>query len=89
MSTYDKKLRTLEVLREAGAMIVTGYGEALMGYVEQFSGDIVAVYDIDKCIDITAQDMPYADAIDYYYFNIHGAYMGKKGPLFMRQDHNI
>ena len=89
MSTYDNKFKTLEVLQESGSLIITGYGDALMGYAEQFNGELVAVYDIDKCISITAEDMPYADAIDYFYFNIHGAYMGEKGPLFVRLDENL
>ncbi len=89
MSTYDNKFKTLEVLQESGSLIVTGYGDALIGYTEQFNGEIVAVYDIDKCIDITAEDMPYADAIDYFYFYIHGAYMGSKGPIFIRLDENL
>jgi len=88
MATYDDKLRTLEVLRDSDAMIVTGFGEALMGYCD-FRGNLVASYDIDKCIDIIAQDMPYEDAIEYFYFNIHGAYVGESSPIFIRLDHNI
>jgi len=40
MATYDDKLRTLEVLRDSDAMIVTGFGEALMGYCD-FRGNLV------------------------------------------------
>jgi hypothetical protein len=89
MSTYDDKIKTLEVLKEHGSLIVSGYGAALMGYTENFNRNIVAVYDLDRCIDITAEDMPYADAIDYFYFNIHGAYMGENNPIFIRLDKNI
>lgn len=88
MATYNDKLRTLQVLKESEAMIITGFGEALMGYCD-FHGELVAAYDIDKCIDIIAQDMDYDDAIDYFYFNIHSAYVGKSGPIFIRLDHNI
>ena len=88
MATYDDKLRTLEVLRDSDAMIVTGFGEALMGYCD-FRGNLVASYDIDKCIDIIAQVMPSEYAIEYFYLNIHGAYAGESSPIFIRLDHNI
>jgi hypothetical protein len=43
------------------------------------------VYDIDKVIDILIKDgMSVDEAIEYYEYNIAGAYVGENTPSFIR-----
>lgn len=41
-----------------------------------------AVYSIDKCIDVLAQDMTLKDADEYFWFNVAGA-LGEGMPLYI------
>ena len=41
-------------------------------------------YDYDKVIEILTEDMSYEDAVEYFEFNIIGAWMGETTPLFIR-----
>ena len=49
--------------------------------------DIVC-YDYDKCVDILVRDqnMEYEEAIEWMDFNVCGAWMGDKTPIFVRCD---
>jgi hypothetical protein len=63
----------------------TGFEKAIIGTVERCgtSGPIILV-DRDKCIDILVKrdNMTYEDAVDFYEFNIVGAYVGEGTPAF-------
>jgi hypothetical protein len=83
-----KKTKTYEVLVEEGAPFIAGFTRALMGYSD-YNGSIVSVYDLDKCIDIFAEDMPYEEAIDSFYLHIHAVKLPHGNPIFVRLDKNI
>jgi len=62
-------------------LLIDGFDECLIGLT--FRGDeLVALYSADAVLDKLSKDMPYGDAIDYFEFNIVGAYMGEKTPVF-------
>ncbi len=45
------------------------------------------IYSVTKCIDILMIDIPDdVDAIDYFEFNVSGAYMGEKTPIWCYDD---
>jgi hypothetical protein len=52
-----------------------GFDEALIG-VDLNSMRLV--YSVSKCIEILRREMDYLDAIEYFDFNVSGAYVGKK-----------
>ena len=57
-----------------------GFDEALIGV------DIKSmrlVYSVSKCIQILSKDMNEIDAIEYFYFNVSGAYVGEKTPIWV------
>lgn len=67
-----------------------GFDEAIIGtaYGTTVSDDEgpVLVYDIQKCIDILmdgAVDMTREEAIEYFDFNVLGAFMGPQTPIFV------
>ena len=71
------------------ALFADGFDDAIMGYD---AAGYRVVYDYDKCIEILAKDMtnldddddPYMMAVEYFDFNVIGAYMGESTPVFIR-----
>jgi len=72
------RLATLEV------MLADGFEDALIGYVERFGMEPVALYDRDMCIHIlmTRDGMSYEGAVETFDFNTAGAWVGEKTPAF-------
>ena len=63
-------------------LIPDGSEEAFVGIAVQFTKPI-AIFDRQKCIDILCRDMSYEDAIEYFYYNVEGAYVGESTPAFL------
>ena len=63
-------------------LFADGFDGALIGYIERAGIPSIACYDRYKCIEILAKDMSYEDAIDYFYFNVVGSYVGENTPCF-------
>lgn len=64
-------------------MLADGLDKALVGYVEGFGKETVALYDKDKVIDILIESgMSCEEAIEYFEVNIIGAYVGDFTPAF-------
>ena len=62
-------------------LIADGFDDAVIG-IEPLTMRVV--YDIDKVIEILMdQGMDHDEAIEYYEFNIVGAYVGEQTPLFV------
>ena len=68
------------------ALMADGFDDAAVGYTEGANRPLVAVYDIDKCIEIlVARDgIDRERAEDFLYFNTIFAHVGENGPLFVR-----
>ena len=66
-------------------MFMCGFDNALAGLKWQKNREIVPAYDKNKCIDILMENdgMSYEDALEYYDFNIEGAYMGVNTPAML------
>jgi hypothetical protein len=80
-----------------------GLDEACVGWTDSWNGSgdeseftpsrtIRLIYDIGKVIDILQErdGMTYEDAVEFFDFNIAGAYFGKGTPIFINnlQDTN-
>jgi len=64
-------------------ILADGFEDAFLGFAEQFSSGPVAVYDRAKCIEVLVkQDMTHEEAEEYFEFNVAGAYVGERTPLF-------
>lgn len=57
-----------------------GFDEALIG-VDLNSMRLV--YSVSKCIKILCEKMNYSDAIEHFDFNVSGAYVGEKTPIWV------
>ena len=60
-----------------------GFDEAIIG-VEETTMRII--YSVSKCISILMKDMTEEDALDYFYFNVSGGYVGEKTPIWCSDD---
>jgi len=65
-------------------MSADGFENAILG-VEEHS--MVLIYSVNKCIEILMeQGMTYEEALEYFSFNVSGAYMGEKTPIWCEDD---
>mgnify|MGYP003152277520 FL=1 len=66
------------------ALVADGFDSALIGFVEGCGRTTVALYDRNKCIDIliNRDGMDYEEAVEFFDFNVVGAYVGDNTPLF-------
>lgn len=66
-------------------LIADGFNDAIIGVDEKSMRLIYSVY---KCIDILKKDMSEEEALEYFDYNISGAYMGEKTPIWCYDDFN-
>lgn len=85
-----KREEIIEQFSDFELIFFDGFDEAILGVVERFSADdkfgggLVVLYDEDKFYDILRreQHMSYDEAIEYFEFNVKGAYVGEGTPAF-------
>lgn len=72
----------MEVLEEEECLTADGFDKALVGCT--YGPNVVAVYDINKMIEILVDEgMEHEDAVEFLDFNVVGAYVGEKTPLYV------
>ena len=61
-----------------------GFNDAIMGIVQRCGQDDVVLYDTDTVIEglMNGDGMSYEEAVEYFEFNILGAWMGEGTPAF-------
>jgi hypothetical protein len=78
---------SIEQLAELNPEALTpdGLEDAYIGYTVNQHHAHVAVYSIEKCIDIlmTRDGMSWHDADEFLSYNTLGAFVGENGPLFV------
>lgn len=61
-------------------LIADGFDDAVIGYHQQSER---LIYSIRKCIDILIDEgMSEEDALEHFYYNVEGAYVGEKTPIW-------
>ena len=40
------------------------------------------IYSMSKCLDILMEDMSDEDALEHFYYNVSGAYVGEQTPIW-------
>jgi hypothetical protein len=78
----------LEMLAELNpdALLADGLEDAFIGCTVNHHIPHVAVYDIEKCIEVlVARDgMTHEEADEFLSFNTLGAFVGENGPIYIR-----
>jgi hypothetical protein len=75
--------KILEWFPEEEFIKIDGFDEAIIG-IEDF--DMRLIYSCSKIIDILKQEMSEEDAIEHFEYNIKGAWLGDKTPIFCIDD---
>lgn len=67
------------------ALLADGFEAAIIGVAERCAKPILVVYDMEKCIEILVKrdGMSESDAMDFFEFNVIGAWTGEGTPLFL------
>jgi hypothetical protein len=60
-----------------------GFDEAIIGVDDN---EMRLVYSVSKCIEILCRDMLEEDAIEHFYYNVSGSYIGDKTPIWCYDD---
>ena len=56
-----------------------GFDEAVIGFDEH---SLRLIYSMSKCLDILMKDMSDEDALEHFYYNVSGAYVGEQTPIW-------
>ena len=66
-------------------LMADGFDDAILGLGRRCGHDDILVYDVDKCIAILIDNdsMTREEAIEYFEFNVAGAWMGEGTPMFL------
>lgn len=79
---FDKREQIAAI--NGDALLADGFEAALIGYTNGDFGDVVAVYDHAKCIEILMEDgLTEEDAIEHMSFNVTGGYVGPGTPIWI------
>lgn len=72
----------MDILAEEDCLTADGFEDALVGCT--YGANVVAVYDINKMIEVLiCEGMDYDDAVEYLDYNVVSAHMGEKTPLYI------
>ena len=69
----------IEQYYEEEILKADGFDEAVIGIDEN---SMRLIYSVKKCIEILCEDMSEEDAVEYFSFNVSGAYVGEKTPIW-------
>ncbi len=76
------KEHLMEILEEEECLTADGFDDALVGCT--YGANVVAVYDINKMVEILMNEgTDYEDAVEFLDYNVVGAYLGDKTPLYV------
>ena len=63
---------------------LTGYDECIIGVMDSFGRESTICYDFEKIMDsLKAEGMDRAEAQEWFDFNMIGAYVGERTPVFV------
>jgi hypothetical protein len=76
---------------EESSLFADGLDAAIVGVGRQFSHPPVVVYDYHRVIEILMQrdKMSYEEAVEFFSFNIIGAWVGEQTPIFIHRIENL
>lgn len=57
----------------------TGFDDAVIGYEEN---SMRLIYSVAKCLEILRKELNELDALEYFTYNVSGAYVGEKTPIW-------
>lgn len=73
----------VDMIGDTETLVADGFDEAIIG-VACGNSDPVVIYDFDLCVEILRKDMSHEDALEHMSYNVTGAYVGTRTPIFIR-----
>ncbi len=73
------KEKILELYGDEELLFADGFDDAIIGFDEQ---GWRVIYSVSKCVNILMKDMDELEAIEYFAYNVSGAYVGEKTPIW-------
>ena len=64
-----------------GILSADGFDDAVIGVATDFTEPRL-IYSVSKCIEILKEDMSEEDAMEYFTYNVSGAYVGEQTPIW-------
>jgi hypothetical protein len=89
MNSLDKQYtpflqEILDNYEDESFLMADGFDDAIIG-VEESSMRLI--YSVKRCIEILmSEDMTYEDAIEHFYYNVSGGYVGEKTPIWCQDN---
>jgi len=78
----------MDILAEEECLTADGFDEALVGC--SYGANVVAVYDVNKMVGVLVEEgMDGDDALDHLNYNVIGAYVGEKTPIYICLDEDV
>jgi hypothetical protein len=74
-----------EYYQDESFLKADGFDEAIIGVDEN---EMRLVYSVSKCIEILCKEMTQEDAIEHFYYNVSGSYVGDKTPIWCYDNFN-
>lgn len=73
----------IERYQDEEFLIADGFDEAIIGVD---NNQMKLIYSVSKCIEILMRDMSHEEAVEHFEFNVSGAYVGEKTPIYCYDD---
>lgn len=71
--------KILEWFPEDEILLADGFDEAIIGIDVN---SMRLIYSVSKCIEILCRDMDEEEAVEFFDFNVSGAYVGEQTPIW-------
>tara|TARA_R110002051_G_C8412495_1_gene450388 strand:- start:18 stop:269 length:252 start_codon:yes stop_codon:yes gene_type:complete len=72
----------LEQYYEEEFLKADGFDDAIIGVSQDFNQTLRLIYSVSKCLKILEKEMDESDAVEHFFFNVSGAYVGEKTPIW-------
>ncbi len=69
----------IEAYSDEVVLKADGFDSAIIGIDDS---SMRLIYSVKKCIEILTEDMSEEDAFEFFYYNVMGAYVGEKTPIW-------
>lgn len=76
--------RIIECYDDEKFLLADGFNDAVIGIEEN---SMRLIYSVKKCIEILKQDMTEEEALEHFSYNVSGAYVGEKTPIWCEDLH--
>ncbi len=81
----DIRENIVDKFNDEELLFADGFDDCIIGVASRFGQEDIVAYDKDKCIKKLMTDgMTNEEAIEYFEYNIIGAYVGEKTPTFIQ-----